>query len=33
MQAVTLSGFRLIVRAYGLSIALWGGLSLLTGWQ
>src|SRR5271170_1431762 len=30
---MSLTGFRPIVRAYGLSIALWGALSLLTGWQ
>jgi sensor histidine kinase YesM len=28
-----LATLRPIVRAYGLSIAVWGGLSLLTGWQ
>jgi two-component system, LytTR family, sensor kinase len=33
MQLMNLRGFRPIVRAYGLSIAVWCGLSLLTGWQ
>jgi two-component system, LytTR family, sensor kinase len=33
MHVMKLRRLRPIVRAYGLSIALWGGLSLLTGWQ
>jgi hypothetical protein len=33
MRLMKWKGFRPIVRAYGLSIALWCGLSLLTGWQ
>jgi len=33
MRVMTLSRLQPIIRAYGLSIALWGALSLLTGWQ
>jgi hypothetical protein len=33
IQAMKLRRLRPVVRAYGLSIALWGALSLLTGWQ
>ncbi len=33
MPLMKMRGFRPIARAYGISISLWCGLSLLTGWQ